>query len=89
MDWTKLIPAVEEAANLVQELAPIAGGLAGPGGAAIGAAIAAGAKWGESLLTLAQSAGDVLSTSDLAKIEAATTTLQAANDGLAQQIGET
>lgn len=85
IDWDRVIAGAQAAAKIVEEIAPAAA-LAGPEGALIGGVVSKAAEWSSSLLTLAQNAGTVLSSNDLAAIQAADQSIQQANDGLSQQI---
>lgn len=87
IDWGKVIAGVQSAATLVEELAPAAA-IAGPEGAVIGGIVSNIAKWSSSLLTLAQQAGTVLSSNDLAAIQSADAAIQVQNNSLSQQIAD-
>lgn len=85
IDWSALATAAENALAEIAALAPLAS-IAGPTGTAIGNLIAAGATAGQTILAEAQSAGGAISTGNLATIKSAVTTIQLANDALAEQI---
>ena len=86
-NWSDLIDAVEKVAEVIDS--PAVGELAslgGPEAAAITKTVQTAAGFVSSVAEQAQTAGDVLSSNDLAKIAAAQTAIWAQNDTLAAQI---
>lgn len=86
INWTAIAAAAETVANAIAAFAPVAGSLAGPEGAVIGALAAKGAAFVSGALEAATAAGATISTGDLATIKAAAATVQAQNATLAGQI---
>ena len=84
-DWKTVITDLETGLAFVQKIAPAASA-AGPIGATIGSVISSVAGLASSYLNEATAAEAVISSDDLAQIQALTAQLQTANDQLSQQI---
>lgn len=75
--------------SYVQALAPLAGSLAGPAGAAIGETVAKVAGTAETILTQVESDAAILATGDITKIRALEQSIQAENTQLLAQAAAT
>ena len=82
IDWTKVAAAVESAADLVEELAP----LAAPANPGVAALVSQGAAFVASAAQAATDVSATISGGDAATIAAADQKVRAINIGLAQQI---
>lgn len=85
IDWKAIATGLDHVLKAVEAVAPEAA-IAGPQAAAIGAFVGGAASFADSLLGLAQQAGVVLTSNDLATIQAATAKLRLANNAVAAQI---
>lgn len=84
-DWSTVISDLETGLAFVQKIAPAAS-VAGPLGATIGSVVSSVAGLASSYLNEATAAEAVISSSDLAQIQALTVQLQTANDQLSEQV---
>lgn len=87
INWDAVKAGLEDGLSLVAKIAPLAAA-AGPVGVTAGEIIGKVASFAAQALETAQNENTVLNSNDLATIEAAQKTLQAANDVLAQQIAQ-